>query len=133
MKAVIKTAEFVKEYETKFGTMYQHKITYDDKVASYSSKKKEQTEFIAGKEKEFDETENIAKNGQKYLNVKPITKNDLSGYAKNLKKEQSRYSGFSTSYAKDLVIAGKINFDQLFEVSERLFNHMVALDKTLEK
>jgi hypothetical protein len=132
MKAIIKSAEMVKEYETKFGTLYQHRIKYDDKTAYYSSKKKDQTEFVAGQEKEFTEEERKGDKGNWFV-VKPITKNDLSGYAKNLKKEQSRYSGFSTSYAKDLVIAGKIEFSQLFEVSERLFTHMVTLDKSLEK
>jgi hypothetical protein len=33
MKAVIKKAEFHKEFETKFGTMFSHAIWYDEKKA----------------------------------------------------------------------------------------------------
>ena len=55
MKALILSTEFVKEYESKFGTLYLHKIKYDEKTAFYNSKKKEQTYFIPNKEAEFTE------------------------------------------------------------------------------
>jgi len=132
MKSLIKSAEFVKEFDSKFGTLYQHRIKYDDKTAYYSSKKKEQTEFIAGQEKEFIEEERDGQKG-KWLIVKPMTKNDLSGFAKNLKKEQSRYSGFAVSYVKDLIVADKIKIEHWEAASKKIFQFMVDLDKTIEK
>jgi hypothetical protein len=131
MKAVIKSAEFVKEYDSKFGTLYQHRIKYDDKTAFYSSKKKEQSIFVVGKEVEFLEEQRQGENGMWYI-VKPMTQNNLSGYAKNIKKEQSRYSGFAVSYVKDLIIADKIKIEQWEAASKKIFQFMVDLDKTLE-
>lgn len=131
MKAVIKSAEFVKEYDSKFGTLYQHRIKYDDKTAFYSSKKKEQSIFVSGKEVEFLEEQRQGEKGVWYI-VKPMTQNNLSGYAKNIKKEQSRYSGFAVSYVKDLIIADKIKIEQWEAASKKIFQFMVDLDKTLE-
>ena len=131
MKAIIKSVEFVKEYETKFGIMFEHRVKYDDKTASYSCKTKEQKVFIVGQEKEFEETQKDY-NGTTYYNIKPLTQNNLSGYAKNLKKEQSRYSGFAVSYVKDLIIADKIKIEQWEAASKKIFQFMVDLDKTLE-
>ena len=132
MKAIIKSAEFVKEFESKFGMLYQHRIKYDEKTAYYSSKKKEQTYFIPGKEAEFTEEIKESKNG-KYTTIKPV--NSFAGnsnFTRALKKEQSKYSGFAMSYAKDLVIADKIKLDQISDYTKKMFTLMVELDRTLE-
>lgn len=131
VKAIIKSVSFLKEYETKFGIMYSFKISYEDKTAYYSCKKKEQTEFIQGQEKEFVEEEKKTEKGT-YLTVKLAPKERNSNYSRQVKKEQSRYSGFAVSYVKDLVIAGKIEMKDFETYSEKIFNLMVRLDKTLE-
>jgi hypothetical protein len=131
MKAKITKTAFVKEYESKFGTVYLHKVFYDGKEALYNSKTKEQNKFVAGQEAEFTEEEKES-NGKKFWGVKLIQQGKYSPYAKAVKKEQSRYSGFAVSYAKDLVIAGKIPFNELAEYSTVLFELMVSLDKSLE-
>lgn len=131
MKAIIKSVKFQKEYDSKFGKMYSFRIGWDDQTAFYSSKKQDQTYFVEGKEAEFNVEEKTSEKGT-YKTIKPAMAGNLSGYSKNLKKEQSRYSGFSLSYAKDLVVAGKIDIKDILITSERLFNHMVELDKKLE-
>lgn len=131
MKAIIKSVEWVKEYDTKFGKLQLFKIGYDDKVAYYSSKSKDQTKFVKGKEAEFNEEEKSGSNGT-YLTIKPITANRYSNFGKALKREQSKYSGFAMSYAKDLVVAGKIELNNMEAYTEAMFNLMVKLDKTLE-
>jgi hypothetical protein len=131
MKALIKSVKFQKEYDSKFGKMYSFKIGWDDETAYYSSKNQNQTYFVEGKEAEFSVEEKTSDKG-KFKTIKPITSGNLSGFSKNLKKEQSRYSGFSLSYAKDLVVAGKAELKDLLTLSEKLFNHMVELDKKLE-
>ena len=131
MKAKITKTTFVKEYETKFGSMYLHKIEYDGKSAYFNSKSKEQDKFKVGEECEFTEEEKEGKSG-KFTSIKPISNKGFSGFNKALKKEQSRYSGFAVSYAKDLCIAGKIEFSEISAYSTVLFDLMVSLDKTLE-
>lgn len=131
MKAIILSVEFVKEYETKFGLLYLHKIKYDTKTAFYSSKKKEQTYFVVNKEAEFTEETKTGKNGD-YFVIKQITQNKQSNFGRALKKEQSRYSGFATAYSKDLVVSGRIPLDQMEAKAWDLFNLMVEMDKTIE-
>jgi hypothetical protein len=131
MKAIIKSVEWIKEYDTKFGKFHQHKITYDDKTAYYSSKVKEQKNFIPGKESEF--VEELKKTDKcEWLTVKLLNPNGQNNYSKQVKKEQSRYSGFAVSYVKDLIIADKIKIDQWEAASKKIFQFMVDLDKTLE-
>ena len=131
MKAKITNIKYIKDYETKFGIMYSFLVEYDGKKAYYSCKKREQDKFKIGEEAEFVEEEKEGKNG-KYLVIKPVQNNSYSPYNKAVKKEQSRYSGFAVSYAKDLCIAGKIEFKDISQYSTVLFNLMVSLDKTLE-
>lgn len=133
MKAVIKTVNFDKEVKTKFGTMYQFKVTYNDKTASYLSKKREQTLFVANKESEFVETPREY-NGNTYYNVKGVPKvGGNSNFGRALKREQSKYSGFAMSYAKDLVVADKIKIEDMSSYTKMMFALMVELDKSLEK
>ena len=133
MKAVITSATFQKEFESKFGPMFSHKIQYDGKTAYYNSKNKDQKTFVAGQEAEFDEEEKQGANG-KYLTIKPIKKafTGSSNFARAVKKEQSRYSGFAMSYAKDLVVAGKIEMKDLEVYTRKMFNLMIELDKGVE-
>jgi hypothetical protein len=136
MKALITKVKFHKEYESKFGTMYSHAIWYDDKKAFYTSKKKDQTTFVEGKEAEFtEETKYFTNNDgvkQEYLVIKPLTFNRQSNFGKALKKEQTRYSGFAVSYSKDLVVAGKIDKEELSTMAWILFELMVEMDKSIE-
>lgn len=131
MKAVIDKATFQKEWENKKygGMMYDHAVYYLDKVARYTSRSKNQNNFIAGKEAEFNEIEMEGKKG-KYWKITPISaQSNFSNHSRKQKVEQTKYSGFSTSYVKDLIIAGKINIDDWQAESRKIFNFMVELDK----
>jgi hypothetical protein len=137
MKATIQEVTFSKEIDSKFGKLYSFKVKYDDQVAIYRSKSKDQKKFVAGQETEFtEETQSYTDKNtgelRSYLVVKPILQQRQSNYGKALGKEQSRYSGFAVSYAKDLVIAGQIGKEELPEYATVLFDLMVALDKSLE-
>ena len=131
MKALIKNVQLNKEFETKYGTMYSFKVSYNDKTAYYNTKKKEQTHFVKGQEAEFEEQLQKTEKGEFWKITLP--KKGFGGYNKAIKKEQSRYSGFAVSYVKDLIIADKINIKDLEKASEKVFNLMVKLDKSLEK
>ena len=138
MKALIKSVKFTKESEGKFGPMFSFKITYTvdgvDKMAYYTAKTKEQKKFIEGQEAEFTEEQKMGTNDTPYNVIKPIQQGGYnnSGFGKALKKEQSKYSGFAVSYVKDLIIAGKIEMKDWEQASEKIFNFMVKLDKSIE-
>lgn len=134
MKAKINSITFKKEYESKFGTMYLFAVNYgDNKTGFYSAKSKEQTFFKKGEEAEFTEE---VKNGERgeYVTVKPVRASftGQGNFGKAMKKEQTKYSGFAVSYAKDLCIAGKIEFADISQYATVLFDLMVALDKSVE-
>lgn len=132
MKELITDVKFVKEYESKFGKLYSFKVSYAGRTAFYSSKKMDQTTFIVGKEAEFTEESKTSTNGS-YLVIKPPQKSGQSNFGKALNKEKSRYSGFAVSYAKDLLVAGRITKEELADQAWILFELMVAMDKTLEQ
>ena len=132
MKELITDVKFVKEYESKFGILYSFKVSYAGRTAFYSSKSKDQTKFVAGQEAEFTEETKTGKTGT-YLVIKPPMQNRQSNFGKALTREKSRYSGFAVSYAKDLLVAGRINKEELADQAWILFELMVEMDKTLEQ
>jgi hypothetical protein len=136
MKAVIDEVTFSKEIDSKFGKLYSFKVKYDGEVAIYRSKNRDQKNFVPGKEAEFtEETQSYKdKNGveQHYKVVKLINQNRQSNFGKALQKEQARYSAMCVSYAKDLVIAGRIQLTELQDYSWVMFELIREMDKTLD-
>jgi len=134
MKAVITKVTYKDERDGKFGKMYNFEIKYNDKTAYYTSKSKDQKKFIEGQECEFTEESRESKKGNKYFVVKPIYQQTYkSNYGKALQREQSKYSGFACSYAKDLVVADKIDIQNLEAYTKRMFDLMVKLDKSIQQ
>ena len=131
MKELITNVKFVKEYDSKFGKLYSFKVEYAGRSAFYSSKSQDQTKFVAGQEAEFTEETKTSSNGT-YLVIKPPMQNKQSNFGKALSKEKTRYSGFAVSYAKDLLVAGRITKEELADQAWILFELMVAMDKTIE-
>ena len=132
MKAKIIGTEWVKEYEGKHGKLHLHKIKYADKVAYYSSKSKDQKKFEINKDAEFTEEERVGKDNNPYLIIKPIYNQGQSNFGKKVKQEQSKYSGFAMSYAKDLVVNDKIGIEEMYQEAEKMINWMVTKDKQLQ-
>ena len=131
MRQLITDVHFIKEYESKFGMLYSFKVSYNGRVAYYSSKSKEQTKFVAGQESEFTEETKTGKNGT-YLVIKPLLQNRQSNFGKALNREQARYSAMCVSYAKDLVIGGRIPLEELSTMSWIMFELIKEMDKSLE-
>jgi hypothetical protein len=137
MKGKIIAAEFSKEGEGKFGKWYSHRITIEHEgekqICNYLSKTKEQTKFIAGQDAEYTLTEKEY-NGKTYFDIKPVQDfQGKSNFGKKLAQEQSKYSGFAMSYAKDLTISGVIKADQMFATAKKMFDWMVDQDKNLQQ
>jgi len=55
MKALITEVIFKKETDGKFGKQFQFEVQYDGKKAYYTSKYKDQKNFVKGQECEFTE------------------------------------------------------------------------------
>jgi len=127
MKATIKKVRFIKEYENRYGTMYLFAVSYNDTEALYSSKDRGQQKFVEGKEVEFEETVKTKDSGDTFTTIKPAQ----AKFSPQVKREQSKYSGFAMSYAKDLVIADKIPLSEISDYTKKMFSLMVELDKTL--
>jgi hypothetical protein len=136
MKATIIEVKFIKEFDSKFGKLYSFHVKYDDIVAVYNSKSKDQKKFIPGEEAEFiEETKTYTDkqgNLKEYIVIKPPMQNRQSNFGKALNKEKSRYSGFAVSYAKDMAVAGRIQVGELTDYAWILFNLIVEMDKSLE-
>ena len=135
MKALIIAANYIKDQPTQYGLKFKYEIKWVEgdqtKSGSYLSNNKDQTEFTPNQEAEFDIIEKEY-NGITYLNVKPIKKRKDSNYARNLKKEQSRYTTMGASYVKDLIIAGKIDIKDWKRATDDIVKFMFELDKEIE-
>ena len=135
MKAIFKEIKLSKPIETKYGLRYQFHVKYDvegkERIGSFLSDKELQEDFNEGEENELTETAREY-NGKTYYNIAKIKMQGYSNFSRKMKNEQSRYSGFAMSYAKDLVVAGKIPFDDLYSECDKMHDHMIKLDKQLE-
>lgn len=140
IKRKIVGVNFVKEYKTKNGIdLYLHEIKFfDDNNENiikglYSSVTKDQKYFILNQETEFTITEMEGTGGKKnWFRVTPIRSGGYTSYARAVKKEQSRYSGFAMAYAKDLVVANKINIDDMYNIANKMIKWMIEQDKNIE-
>lgn len=146
MKCLIDSVVFDRKYTTKFGDRWKFKISYygeNEKLmyGYYSASKETQTKFVPGQEAEFDISSRDTPMGQETV-IKPLYEPKNTGFARKIKEERSKYSGFSSSYIKDLLIAGiikpEIDEETKFQNEEvmltwrkysyEIFKHMVKLD-----
>jgi len=136
MKALITEVKFRKEFDSKFGKLYSFNVKYDDVVAVYNSKYKDQKKFIPGEEAEFtEETKTYTdKEGieKEYIVIKPPIQQRQSNFGKALGKEKARYSAMAVSYSKDLVIGGRIQIGELPDYAWIMFELMNEMDKSFE-
>ena len=135
MKAIVKSVQFKKEYESRYGTLYGFKVVYEvngkQKEGFYSSKKRDQDNFVEGKDAELIEEIQKGNKGE-WIKIKPAKGFVNSNFGRALKREQSKYSGFAMAYAKDLVVAGIIKIDQMYSEAQCMVDWMVETDKNIE-
>jgi hypothetical protein len=97
----------------------------------YTSKKEDQSIFIQGQEATYLIEEKIGKEDKKYCKVyppKPANSFAPGGKAPFVPVDpRIQMISFSTSYAKDLVVAGKIEMKDLPKASEDIFTNMIKL------
>lgn len=102
----------------------------------YVSKHEDQKNFIHGQEATYLIEEKEGSTGKKYNKITlPKVENKWNGGGKgNYTPIDPRIQmiSFSTSYAKDLVVADKITMKDLSKVSEEIFNNMIKLYETIK-
>lgn len=118
MKAKVKSVIPKGTYESQYGLMYKYEISIGEHTGEYSSKKYQTKDaegfpFVLDSEVEYEYTPD-----DKYPKVKPAQTSNYSGH----KKSNGGNASFSLSYAKDLVIADKIDIEKILETATKLNN-----------
>ena len=136
MEARILEINYLKPYQSPHGPMHDWHIKYEggEGEGMYTSKANPQTFFKVGEVASFTEDIMFSKQGKRWAKIKPIRENgnrNYSGFRRELKKEQSKYSGFAMSYAKDLCVAGQIKYENIFIHAQQMMDWMVEQDAKL--
>lgn len=130
MKAKIEAINYLNSENTRFGPRHKFEAVYDGRTATFMSKDKEQTDFKLGVENEFNET-SVLSGEVTYYQIKKKGAPGNSNFSKQLVREQSKYSGFAMSYAKDLVVSGAIKHNLIFQEAKKMMDWMVEQDKKI--
>jgi hypothetical protein len=109
-------------WDSKFGTMYKFEVEFANfDIGEYSSKSKDQTKFVVGQEATYDITSREI-NGNTYYTVKPVQSQQFTpGPSYGAKDPETSKKIARMSVLKcttDLVIAGHIKFDSLFQYAQ---------------
>ena len=95
----------------------------------YTSKSEDQKKFIIGQETEYNIEEKTGKNNTKYFKVTPPQSEFSGGGFKGGKPvvdPRIQMISFAMAYTKDLVVAGKINIEQIEKQFNSIYNVMIS-------
>ena len=121
MISKVKSVQANGTYDSQYGTLYKFDYEMED-GASLIANHKSQTPFPVGAEVEYE-----IKGTSEYGNYGKVGKPQDGNFSKNgtqnyQKKSQGSTASFALSYAKDLVVAGKVDVDQILPSAEKLNN-----------
>lgn len=97
----------------------------------YTSKSAEQNKFIVGQEAEYEIEQKVGKTGKEYFKV-TLPKQDGGGWkggggsGRQPVDPRVQMISFAMSYAKDLVIGGKLDIKELQAGFDRIYNIMTS-------
>lgn len=96
----------------------------------YTSKSAEQTKFIVGNVADY---ELESKQGSKgpYNKITVPAPAFMKG-SKPVQDPRAQFIGFSVAYAKDLVVAGKVELGNMNAVADTIFKNMIKLYDTIK-
>jgi hypothetical protein len=110
-------------WNSQYGTMYKFEVEFANfDIGEYSSKSKDQTNFVVGEETTYDISSKEYQ-GRTFYTIKPVkAQASFNGgggkYDAETSKKIARMSVLKC--ATDLVIAGHVKFDSLFEYAKFL-------------
>lgn len=121
MISKVKSVQANGTYDSQYGVLYKFDYEMEDGT-SLSANHKSQTPFPVGTEVEYE-----IKGSTDYGNYGKVGKPQDGSFQKNgvqnyQKKSQGSTASFALSYAKDLVVAGKVDPDQLLQSATKLNN-----------
>lgn len=138
MKAEIIEVEFQETIKNEFGTFHIHRIYYfDEKGAKiygeYSLPDGKEIPFGAGQEASFNETIHSDEIGDPYIQISLFdSKTAKSNYSRAVSVEVAKYVSIGTSYTKDLVVGGKIEYEDFTTEAESIIMFMIELEKKIQ-
>lgn len=119
----IDNVQFDNEWTTQEGnTLYNFKVSYNGTEAIYCSKSKDQQKFVKGATIDVDEVVANTKNGGTMVKVKPW----YEPKSKGVKSYTPIKASFSLSYAKDLVVADKIELKDLSKYADLMYDWLMS-------
>lgn len=122
-KAKIKTCRFVSEWQGQNGIVYYHEIELDNgDKGQIGTKDKNPEKLQAGQELTY--TIEATTRGNK---IKAVNTNQGGGFKKPMRDPKEQMTSFAMSYAKDLVVAGKLDIKDLEAGTKRIYNIMKSL------
>lgn len=132
-KSTVATATYKRSYQSKFGEMFVHEITFENgDKGDYNAKGKDQDKFVPGKEVEYTIETKINGNFTNVI-IKPVSDKPAVGGGFKAGTRSGNES-FALSYAKDLgvaqIAAGKlVKSTEVIEVAEVFFNWLESKKK----
>lgn len=128
-KSKVTVSEYKNESTGKFGLQYYHNIEFENgDKGTYTSKRKDQVNFIVGQEADYTIETKI--NGQ-YTNVfikpvMPADKPSFGGKAAFIPKDPKiEMISYAMSYAKDLVVGKAVKIEELPAYFDKIYNEML--------
>lgn len=109
-------------------------IEFDDGIKGfYTSKNPEQMKFIIGNVADYIlETKEGSKGPYNKITVPQTAQVFVKGAGRPAVDPRTTYIGFSASYAKDLVVAGKIELGNMNAVADTIFKNMIKHFETIK-
>lgn len=121
--AKVDVVTFKKEFTSQYGTLYSFEVKFNNgDTGFYNSKTKDQSKFVIGTEVEY-EIETKSNDKGSWSVVKPVAaqKPFGGGFGKSApKNENSIIAQSSIKASVELICAGKINPEKLFETAEKI-------------
>lgn len=94
----------------------------------YTSKSADQTKFIVGKEADYNIEKKTGSTGKEYFKI-TVPQDQQGGFNKGGKPQvdpRIQMISFSASYAKDLIVGGKVTINDFESTFDRIYNKMTS-------
>lgn len=121
----IKSCEFTKEWNSPNGTIYYHKLTFENgDIGAIGTKEKLPLKICAGTELTYTIEVDIKGNNK----IKPIQQQKPQFNKSGFKAEpyEHKCASYALSYAKDLCIGSKIETKDMLPLADKLYEWLLS-------
>lgn len=124
-KSKVKSISFKNSWPGKYGTMYDFNIEFENgDKGVFNSQKNPQDRFKEGEDVPYT-IETVNRNGYVNVIIRPVVEKKVDS-PKNLtsKNFRAEFIGYAAAYAKDLVVAGKVDMKDFSTSFEDIYGVM---------